>query len=172
MGNSRWSGSLISGGGIFAAGTTNFNAQAGSAATVLPDGTVRSATYMDAGSYVNAGSYLESTSYVKAGTGYTTGKGDVKQWAAGTYYGIGGATAPITATGLTTIHHVFMNRRRTNYAGAIATTGQVLCSPCIAPGTVGSFYPILFKIAGAAGAIAVNTVAGTFSWYAVGAKTI
>lgn len=167
-GNSRWSGSLISGGGIFAAGTTYFNTQSGSAATVLTDGSVKASTSLIAGSYVDAGTYVESTTYVKSGTGYYTGKGDVKQFSAGTYYGIGGATTPIIATGLTTIHHVFANKRGVGYTAA--TTGNVFVVPRIAAGTVGSFYLTAYKQPG--DAVAINSVAGTFSWLALGAKTI
>jgi hypothetical protein len=161
MGNSRWSGSLISGGGILAAGTTYFNTQSGSAATIIADGSIQGTTYL------KAGSYAKTTTYVQSGTGYVSGNGDVKQYAAGTYIGIGGATAPIKATGLTTIHHVFMNKRGVGYTAA--TTGQVICCPRIAAGTVGSFYPICYAVTHA---IAINGVAGTFSWMAIGAKTI
>jgi hypothetical protein len=165
MGNSRWSGSLISGGGILAAGTTYFNTQAGSAATVIADGSIQATTY------VKSGTYLKSTTYTQSGTGYITGKGDYKQYAAGTVYCTGGASSPIVATGLTTIHHVFMNRRVTGYV--TATTNNVLCRPSIAGGTLGSFYPIAFKHTGVPASIwALGSVAATFTWFAVGAKTI
>lgn len=163
MGNSRWSGSLISGGGIYAAGTTYFNTQSGSAATVLPDGAVKASTYLEAGSYVDAASYIQ------AGTGYVTAKGDTKQWCAGTVICGGGATVPPVATGLTTIHHVFMNRNNDSYGAA--TTGCAICRPCRANGTKGSFYPLCFKI-NSGGAIVAGSVSATYAWFAVGAKTI
>jgi hypothetical protein len=141
MGNSRWSGSLISGGGIYAAGTTYFNTQRGSAATKIPDGVVRGAT----------GFYFEA--------------GDAQKFACGTVVCGGGASVPIKATGLTTIGHVFMQRRRQSYSAA--TTGYGLPSPAIANGTRGSFYPISFKTQ-AAGGIVINSVAATWSWFAVG----
>jgi hypothetical protein len=164
MGNSRWSGSLISGGAIYAAGTTNFPTPKGSAATVLDDGSVQAATY------VKGGTYLKSTTYLQSGTGYITAKGDYKQYACGTHWGFGGATSPIIATGLTTIHHVWMQRRSTGYN--TATGLNRLCRPSIAGGTLGSFYPIAFKWASAASIWAPPAAAATYSWFAVGAKTI
>jgi hypothetical protein len=163
VGNSRWSGSLISGGGILAAGTTYFNTQSGSAATTIADGSVQGTTYLKAGSYV------KSTTYVQSGTGYVSGKGDVKQYAAGTVITGGGATCAIVATGLTTVHHVWLNRN--NVAYSAATTGCAIYRPCLAVGTPGSFYPIAFKI-NSGGAIAAGSVAATCAWFAVGAKTI
>lgn len=164
MGNSRWSGSLISGGGIYAAGTTYYKTQKGSAATVLPDGAVISSTYLESGSYV------ESTTYVKAGTGYVSGKGDYKQYAAGTVIGTGGASQAIVATGLTTIHHVWVIPRKSVYS--TATTGLQIQRPCLAAGTPGSFYPTAYKLSQGAANWALNDVSATRSWFALGAKTI
>lgn len=106
---------------------------------------------------------------VKASTGFTFAPGDNKQFAAGTVICGGGASVAIKATGLTTVHHVWMNRN--NVAYSAATTGCVICRPCMAVGTPGSFYPLAFKIA-SGGAIVAGTVAATYAWFAVGAKTL
>jgi hypothetical protein len=147
MGNSRWSGSLISGGGIFAAGTTLFKSSVhASAATNLGTAGVVAA---------EAGFQFMSPS-----SWYLP-----KQFSLGTYYGVGGATAPITATGLATINGIWMTRRRGNYAAG--TVGAILCTPEIANGTPGSFYPLVYKTQ-AGGGIVINAAAATFSWLAVG----
>jgi hypothetical protein len=143
--NNRWSGSLISGGGIYAAGTTEYISQKGSAATVIPTGTI------------------------KAAVGFYFAPGNSKQFSAGTYIGSGAATAAIKATGLTTVHHVFMTKYGSGYAAAATSRGRIIPSPVKAQGTVGSFYPTIFRTAATNKEIVFGTgSAGTYSWFAVG----
>lgn len=166
--NNRWSGSLITGGAFYAAGTTNYDTQLGSVATNLSIGQIKGAAGMV------SGSNIQSTTTLQAGTGFVTANGDAKQYAVGTYIGSGAATAAIVATGLTTIHHVWLMRNwRSRTAGA-TTRAWIAPSPALAAGTPGSFYPLVGFIAPAA---AVDHTLGigagaTFSWIALGAKTI
>ena len=97
--------------------------------------------------------------------GFLFEAGDGKKFACGTRVCGGGASVPIVATGLTTIGHVFMQRRRNSYSAA--TTGNGFPAPARANGTPGSFYPISFKTQ-AGGGSAINSVAATWSWFAVG----
>ena len=91
--------------------------------------------------------------------------GAVQRFSQGTYFGTGGATAPITSTGLTSIKRVIMTRTRTNYNTA-TTNSNLFPNPCSAAGTLGSFYPVVFKINNvqALGASA----AATWQWLAIG----
>lgn len=162
---------FIAGGEIFAAGTTVYKTKPGSAGTVRSKSgivtgqtSVRSYGGMSSAGTVTAGGAISGTT-LTASSGIAFAQGNFKRFASGTYYGIGGATAPIISTGLTTIHRVFMQANRTAYTAA--TTGVTIPRPCRAPGTLGSFYPIAFKIGGQ-GEGALNTVAATFQWMALG----
>jgi len=89
-------------------------------------------------------------------------------FAAGTYIGTGAATAAIVNTGFKRVHHVWMSLCPS--ARAAATTDGVYSGrPCIAAGTPGSFYPLVFRLPG--GANAVNTLGvsagATFKWLAL-----
>lgn len=108
---------------------------------------------------------LFSAGAASAGAVNATGK----SFAAGTYIGIGGATAPITSTGLTRISHVFMSRTRSAYSTATAAAISVPC-PCLAAGTPGSFYPIVFRDLGGGAQPSVAAVSATWKWFAVGAR--
>ena len=164
--NTRVAGGLISGRSIYAAGTTNFYSTQGASATIVPP----SGQILSAGSVKSTGPTV-STTFVRAGTGFVfQGAGDVKQFAAGTCIGTGGATMAIVNTGLTTIHGVWVEKYTTAYGNA--TTGNVLCRPSLAAGTTSSFYPLAFKLTGTSAIWALNTVASTFKWFAVGAKTV
>lgn len=158
---------------VYAAGTTSLRT---AAATVIPPGCVYAAASVRAPVIVSTTSFssggaLRSTTTITAGTGFVFGSGQTKQFAAGTYIGTGGATAAIISTGLTTIHHVFMQINKATYSAA--TTGMAYARPCVAHGTLGSFYPIIFKTGtiGGGGPV-LNTVAGTFRWLAIGADTL
>lgn len=151
---------------FYAAGTSNL---ATANATVLGAGAI------SASGALAAGGALRSGTTITAGTGYVFGSGHTKQFACGTYIGSGAATAAIISTGLTTIHHVFMNRIRSAYSSATALVGEHP-APCKASGTPGSFYPIVGWIANGA---AVNKTLGvgaptaaTFNWLALGADTL
>lgn len=166
--NNRWSGSLISGGAIYAAGTTNYTTELASAATNLTIGQIKAAAGLVAGTSIQA------TTTVQAGTGFMTANSNAKQYAVGTYIGSGAATAAIVSTGLTTIHHVWLMRNwRSRTAGATTRAG-ISPTPALAAGTPGSFYPLVGFIAPAA--VAAHTLGigagATFSWIAFGAKTI
>lgn len=101
---------------------------------------------------------------IRGARGFYFQQGNAKRFASGTYIGVGGATAPIISTGLTTITHVQMHKTRSAYTTA---TSVAICVPALANGTPGSFYPIAFK-AQAAGGIILNTVSATFRWMAEG----
>ena len=122
---------------------------------------------ISSGGTITAGATIQGT-VVKATTGFYSEAGNVKAFSAGTYIGTGGATAAIISTGLTTITGVWMQLNKQTYSAA--TTGMAYGRPCRAHGTLGSFYPIAFKTGtiGGGGPV-LNTVAGTFAWYAVGA---
>ena len=85
----------------------------------------------------------------------------------GTYIGAGSATAYITASGLKSIHHVFMTRSRVGYSGA-TTNGRLLAAPCIAVGTPGSFYPIILRVAATNANVTLNGASATWCWWALG----
>lgn len=93
-------------------------------------------------------------------------------FAAGTYIGLGGATANIISTGLTTLHAVWMTRMRHGYTVATANGGVYSCHAAHAAGTPGSFYPFLSYIPSNAAAIptAALASAGTIKWLALGEK--
>lgn len=151
MGNSRVSGPFISGGEIYAAGTTQYKAKPGSAGTVrAKSGTI--------------------TAY----SGFRFANGNDKQFAAGTFVGSGAATQAIVASGLTTIHHVFFNRVWQSRNAGATTRAAYSPSPAKAQGTPGSFYPLIGFIA--PGAVAAHTLGigagATFSWFCIGAKNI
>lgn len=177
MANTRLRGPFLVGGPIVAVGTslfpqgragTGINAAAtnlGKTGSLIAISGISTAGTIRSGSSIVSGGGLTVAGTIRAGTGFGFVAGNYKRIAAGTYYGIGGATAPITSTGLTTITHIFMQANRHNYS--TATTGVTIPRPCVAAGTVGSFYPVIFKI-GATGVGALNTVAGTFRWVAYG----
>ena len=157
MANTRFGSALIAKGGIYAAGTTNFKAKTGSAATNLNSGEIKAAGTVRAGTQIIAGS------------GFGFAAGDAKLFAAGTYIGSGAATAAITSTGLTTVHKVYMNLYGDAYAGATHNSAG-FPHPKAATGTPGSFYPTVVYIAPGA---AVNYTLGvgaaaTFAWLAIG----
>lgn len=160
MGVTRFKGPLIVGGPILAAGTTVFNQAGGSAATNLGK----------RGSLI-AVSGISTAGTINAAGGFGMVAGNYKRIAVGTYIGSGAATAAIVSTGLTTIHHVILQRNwRSRTAGATTRAGY-MPSPALAVGTPGSFYPLVGFIAPAA---VVNFTLGigagaTFSWMAVGA---
>jgi hypothetical protein len=144
--NSRWTNSIISGGAIYAAGTTAFKTAKAASATNMVTGQVR------------------------ADQGFYFGKGNAKNFSAGTYIGTGAATAAITTTGLTTVHHVFMSLRGAAYGSAATNVdGRIICAPVLANGTTGSFYPLAYRSTGTNKNVTLGTgIAATFSWMAVG----
>jgi hypothetical protein len=131
---------------LYAAGTTQFGTQRGAQATNFSlSGVLRSAQGLQFAGNV------------------------AKQFAAGTYIGVGGATAPIISTGLSSLTHVLIHKIVSG--NSAATTGMVFPRPALAAGTPGSFYPILYKTL-ANGGITINTVAGTFKWVGLGSATL
>lgn len=120
---------------------------------------------------VNAAATISTSSIVDASSGgWVFSAGDYKQFAAGTYIGSGAATAAIVDTGLTTIHHVHLQRNWQSRTAGATTRSSYSPSPAIAAGTPGSFYPLVGFIAPGA---AVNHTLGigaaaTFSYVAVG----
>lgn len=179
MANTRLRGPLLIGGPIVAVGTslfpqgragTGINAAGtviGKSGSIIAISGISSNATIRAGTSVIAVSGVSTAGTIRAGSGFGFMAGNYKKMAMGTYYGVGGATAPIIATGLSTISWVELNIRKDGYS--TATTGMAYARPCKAAGTPGSFYPILFKtgtIAG--GGPVINTVAGTFCWAAYG----
>lgn len=169
MPNTRFSGGMVIEGGIYAAGTTNFPGQTGSAATALPTGQIKAA-----GSIKGLGPIV-STTFMRAGTGFVfAGAGDVKQFAQGTYIGTGAATAAIIATGLTTVDKVWMNYLQVIYpGGGTSKIGRTIFSPVQANGTPGSFYPLVYRSTATNKNITLGTgFAATFNWFATGRRTV
>lgn len=93
-------------------------------------------------------------------------------FAAGTYIGLGGATANIISSGLTKIHAVWMTRMRDGYTVATANGGVYACHAAHAAGTPGSFYPFIAYIPSGAAAVPTPALAaaGTIKWLALGEK--
>lgn len=89
---------------------------------------------------------------------------------AGTYIGLGGATARIINTGLEKVHSVWITRERHGYTTATANGGVYACHAARAAGTPSSFYPFVAYIPSNAAAIptAALASAGTFKWLALG----
>lgn len=164
MGNSRLSGPLIVGGEIFAAGTTVYKTKPGAASTIRSTaGRVTAQTgFVTAGGISAAG-----TLRAVGGLGFVAG--DYKKFAVGTYFGLGGATAPITSTGLTTIGKIFMSHWTKGYASA-TTLARNTPRPVIANGTVGSFYPLVYRTAATNKNVQLGIGnSATFNWLAIGA---
>lgn len=147
--------------GIYAAGTSSYVT---GGATVIPKGNIHAAASVKG----SAGVFTTLRATTLTNTNYSFVGGQSYKIAAGTIVTTGGATAPITSTGLTTIHKVFMQRLSTTYATA-TTNGNYSPRPCRAHGTVGSFYPIIFRSSGPNGAPTLGLSAGaTHSWLAIG----
>ena len=90
-------------------------------------------------------------------------------FAAGTYVGRGGATAPLITTGLKKVHNVWLGLCP-EARSAATTAGVHGVRPCRAAGTPGGFYPLAFRIV--AGATVSNLPGmgadATFKWLALG----
>lgn len=147
--NTRFGSGLITRGAIYAAGTTNYKAQVGSAATNLPTG------------------------QIGAEGGFAFEDGRAKTFAAGTYYGTGQASAAIIDSGLTTITHVFHGVDVPGNAGTTVLIARGVWHWCSAEATVGSFYLRAVR-RGSAGTIDEwlpgTGAASTVKWFAFGAR--
>lgn len=166
--NTRFGSGLITLGGIYAAGTTNYKAQTGSAATNLNRGEIRAAGTLKAPQIIGT-TGISSAGTINAASGFNFAAGNYKKFAAGTYIGAGSATAAITSTGLTTVHHVFMSLRGAAYGSGATQDGRIICAPVLAAGTTGSFYPRVYKSGATNKEVYPNAgVGATFSWMAVG----
>ncbi len=167
--NTRIGSGFITKGGIYAAGTTQYKAIPGSAATNLNRGEIKAAGTVRAGTKVIAGTAVEVGTTLTVGSGYSFAAGDFKLLACGTYIGSGAATAALVDTGLTTVHKVLMNLQGYGYSGATHNSAG-FPQPDTAAGTPGSFYPLVGYIAPGA---AVNYTMGvgaaaSFAWLALG----
>ena len=152
MGNSHWSGSIVSAAGISAAGT------------IRAGGTFTTTRVTASSSLVTAGG-VSAAGTLRAVGGFGFVAGDYKKFAAGTYIGVGGATTPIRSTGLTTISGVYMVLRRSTVG--TATQAVAMPRPCIAHGTPGSFYPQWVRMNGLNAAFGLAASATTV-FFAVG----
>jgi hypothetical protein len=149
---------LIVQGMIFACGTTAFKA-----GTTMSGGTNLD-TY--AGYIYAAGGFLSAAATFKGPLYFAAG--DKKTFACGTYIGLGGATAPITTTGLTTVRKVWMSPKVELYASA-TTLARNYPRPAMAAGTVGKFYPMVYRTAATNKNVQLGTgVSATWNWFALG----
>ena len=171
-GNTRYESGVITYGGIYAAGTTNFNAGAGSAATNLNTGEIKAAGTITAGTGLVAGTTIESGTTITAGSGFVFEAGNAIKFASGTYYGTGQASSAIVSSGLTTVTHVFPNVAVIGQAGTTILIRNGVWHWVTAEATVGSFYLRAVR-RGSAGTIDEwldgTGAACTVKWLAIGA---